>query len=91
MADDSRQRITVAIDAALAPYLRNFHARAQLVEHIADTFDGALELTDLVLVSAADLDLVMNHAGDPATVVEYPAAALRIQDAIAREVSEGRD
>ena len=37
---------------------------------------------DQVRVRRADLDLVMNGAGDPARVAEYPAAAQRIQDAI---------
>lgn len=79
MADEYRQRLTAAIDGSLAPYLRDFHARAHLVEHIADTFYGALELTDLVLVSRADLDMVMNHAGDPASLTAYPAACQRLR------------
>jgi hypothetical protein len=35
-----------------------------------------------VTVSAADLDMVMNHAGDPARVADYPAAAMRIRQAL---------
>jgi hypothetical protein len=36
----------------------------------------------MVAVRRADLDLVMNHAGDPSTVAGYPAAAQRIRDAL---------
>ncbi|MFB4275771.1 hypothetical protein ACBJ59_10800 [Nonomuraea sp. MTCD27] len=35
-----------------------------------------------VAVLLADLDLVMNHAGDPQRVAEYPAAAQRVRDAL---------
>ncbi|MEV4287387.1 hypothetical protein AB0K40_17925 [Nonomuraea bangladeshensis] len=37
---------------------------------------------DAVLVARADLDLVMNRAGDPTTVAEYPAACQRVRDAL---------
>jgi hypothetical protein len=39
-------------------------------------------LDDLVVVSRAALDLVMNRAGDPASLATYPAAMQHIQDAI---------
>ncbi|MFI6793646.1 hypothetical protein ACIBG4_40580 [Nonomuraea sp. NPDC050383] len=41
--------------------------------------------TGTVTVSWADLDLVMNHAGNPQRIAEYPAACQRIRDALARE------
>ncbi|MEV4174007.1 hypothetical protein [Nonomuraea sp. NPDC049709] len=34
------------------------------------------------VVSVADLDLVMNHAGNPTKVADYPAASDRVQAAI---------
>lgn len=37
---------------------------------------------DLVAVRIADLDMVMNHAGDPAAVAEYPPAAERVRQAL---------
>lgn len=37
---------------------------------------------DAVLEARADLDLAMNHAGDPQRIAEYPAAVQRIRDAI---------
>ncbi|NUW45571.1 hypothetical protein [Nonomuraea rhodomycinica] len=43
------------------------------------------DLPGMVTVARADLDLVMNHAGNPLRVAEYPAACQRIRDALARE------
>jgi hypothetical protein len=48
---------------------------------LASYLDGSA-WTGVVTVCREDLDLVMNHAGDPSTVTEYPAAAQRIRDAL---------
>ncbi|MCK2219727.1 hypothetical protein MF672_038920 [Actinomadura sp. ATCC 31491] len=51
---------------------------------LAEKILAALDGPDLreVTVSARDLDLVMNHAGDPAHIADYPAAAQRVRDAL---------
>jgi hypothetical protein len=82
MTPEQRDTITAAIDGSLAPYLRDSRHRGQLVAIIGATFEGALEHTDLVLVSRTDLDTVINRAGDPASLATYPAAMQHIQDAI---------
>ncbi|GAA3172681.1 hypothetical protein [Nonomuraea roseoviolacea] len=40
------------------------------------------DLPGMVTVARDDLDLVMNHAGDPTAIADYPAAAQRIRDAL---------
>lgn len=67
----------IAEEAATSP----LPPEATLGRRILEALDG-IDPSPMVFVSRADLDLVMNHAGDPATVAEYPAAAHRIQDAL---------
>nr|SAP16278.1 hypothetical protein BN4615_P10941 [Nonomuraea gerenzanensis] len=49
---------------------------------LADASRPLGEQPTTVRVRVDDLDLVMNHAGNPARAAEYPAAAERIQAAI---------
>ena len=49
---------------------------------IADAVIAALPEHGLAVVRRADLDLVMNGAGDATRTTDYPAACQRIQDAL---------
>ena len=54
---------------------------AALGQRLLEALDG-IESPSMVAVSRADLDLAVNHAGDPQRVVAYSVAVQRLRGAI---------